>query len=560
MRGSRQRNDGVALILALLFIALLTVLIVEFSFESQVEGSYAANQGSDFGAYLAAKSAIAKSLGLLESDIVAMDMAGGTTVSGSSTTPTSPNRNTIKNTTAGNNAVMDMGPPVDSLMDPWAMGVPFEPLNEDATMRGSISDEYGKINLNALLDISQDTPKERPFVVEALRAFFRDRTDDSEKAADMIVDSILDWVDYNDDDQEHTEGAENDYYNGLESPFPCKNGPMDTIEELLLIKGMTPDIYFGDPEREQLPLSEYLTVHGDWLGRVNINTALPEVIASFMAANPQGGDFDYSQAEQIHEEVQEQPIVDQSELSRYPGTQGLMISGDGAPVPGAPGTVQGGGGFSQDRRRGNDSLFDEDNRNRDRKPGTNTKPSPGTQPGRTRPRSQSGGLFGKADFLDAAKPPETMASLAPLVLESTLGQAGSGGSSGGVNSGGVNSGGVNSGGVNSGGVNSGGVNNGGVGGAQPGNISAWRTTSNVFRIYGDGMEGDVMVRIEAYVWRTPLEPDETMMAMEQMGGAQANPQVRDQTSKVTTDANELPMEATTMPAETFRILDWKIIR
>ena len=61
--------------------------------------------------------------------------------------------------------------------------------------------------------------------------------------ATPIVNSILDWIDP--DDQTHPEGAETEYYQGLNPPYAAKNGPIDDISELLLIKGVTPEIYYG---------------------------------------------------------------------------------------------------------------------------------------------------------------------------------------------------------------------------------------------------------------------------------------------------------------------------
>ena len=40
-------------------------------------------------------------------------------------------------------------------------------------------------------------------------------------------------------------GAESDYYSGLSPGYRCKNGPLDSIEELLLVRGVTPDLLFG---------------------------------------------------------------------------------------------------------------------------------------------------------------------------------------------------------------------------------------------------------------------------------------------------------------------------
>jgi type II secretory pathway component PulK len=60
-----------------------------------------------------------------------------------------------------------------------------------------------------------------------------------------IVDAILDWRDP--DDDPHLNGAESDYYLTLTPPRQAKNGPIDDLSELLLIKGITPEMYDGGP-------------------------------------------------------------------------------------------------------------------------------------------------------------------------------------------------------------------------------------------------------------------------------------------------------------------------
>ncbi len=239
----KKRNEGVALILTLLFVVLLTVLVVEFAYEAQVEASYALNAGNDFQARLAARSAVYNGIAILETDRLQNELA----VAGGSSVPS------------------------DSRLSAWAQPSTFEPLN-DAVMRTTISDEFGKINLNALVYYeAAGEPTVREHIKEALVYFFTTR-DDSVNA-EGLVDSLIDWMD--EDNEVTDDGAESDFYQASEVPYPCKNGPMDSIDELLLIKGMTTDLYFGKQNVEpiQLPLSEYLTVHGDWLGRINPNTA-----------------------------------------------------------------------------------------------------------------------------------------------------------------------------------------------------------------------------------------------------------------------------------------------
>ena len=61
--------------------------------------------------------------------------------------------------------------------------------------------------------------------------------------ASTITESILDWRDI--DDDERLSGAENRYYLNLNPSYVAKNGPLDDISELLLVKGVTPEIYWG---------------------------------------------------------------------------------------------------------------------------------------------------------------------------------------------------------------------------------------------------------------------------------------------------------------------------
>ncbi len=62
--------------------------------------------------------------------------------------------------------------------------------------------------------------------------------------ATAISDCILDWRDT--DDATHLKGAESDdYYLRQQPPYYAKNGPIDDLTELMLIKGITPEMYWG---------------------------------------------------------------------------------------------------------------------------------------------------------------------------------------------------------------------------------------------------------------------------------------------------------------------------
>ena len=180
----------------------------------------------------------------------------------------------------------------DSITELWAEGVLPEEIN-GGMMQGLISDEFGKLNLNVLIppeaasgDLGTQgelasNPEPNPILDETLRILFELRLENREQA-DAIVDAIEDWLDP--DPEIRPAGAEWDYYEYLEVPYAITDGPMRSIEELLLIPGIEPDVYFGDPELEQVPLSELLTVNGDPEGNINVNTAHVELLNALLQA------------------------------------------------------------------------------------------------------------------------------------------------------------------------------------------------------------------------------------------------------------------------------------
>ena len=139
---------------------------------------------------------------------------------------------------------------------------PDDPLVGAQPYRYGVLDEAGKINLNALLRIDRSGQVAHDILL-ALPGMSED-----------LVNAILDWIDA--DSEPRPSGAENEYYGTLPQPYRCKNGPLDSLEELLLVKGMTPQILFGndrnrngilDPDEDDgtglldRGLSAYLTVY-----------------------------------------------------------------------------------------------------------------------------------------------------------------------------------------------------------------------------------------------------------------------------------------------------------
>jgi type II secretory pathway component PulK len=292
IRRNRHGREGVALVLTLLLIVLLTVLVTEFAYEIQVDASRIGQQSSTTEAYFAARSAIALSMSVLAADLVAGESEAqqGAAAEGS-------------------------GGMYDGLDEPWAADDVVVEFNE-SMVAVHMTDEYGKINLNALL-YEDEGGVEREFtpLVDALRYLF-----DTRSREWSPVDAILDWLDA--DDFARPYGFENDHYQSLDPPIVCKNGPMDSLEELLLIPGVIEAVYFGEPddeaaqeegEVEQAPLAEVLTVHGHPEGRVNINTATGAVLEAMFAADPRQGGA--GMADQVMQRLEETgPYVSREEL------------------------------------------------------------------------------------------------------------------------------------------------------------------------------------------------------------------------------------------------------
>jgi general secretion pathway protein K len=103
---------------------------------------------------------------------------------------------------------------------------------EDGSYRVRIIDESGKISLNGMTDSSGIILKNL-LINQGV----------STENADIIVDSILDWKD--EDDLHRLNGAENDYYMSLPKPYKAKNADFETLDELILVRGITPQILYG---------------------------------------------------------------------------------------------------------------------------------------------------------------------------------------------------------------------------------------------------------------------------------------------------------------------------
>ena len=149
-------------------------------------------------------------------------------------------------------------------LEVWKIdGTPFkDKLSDTGEYSVRITDEAGKIGINAITDANSDI----------LRNLLKN-LGVQEEEVNTIVDSVLDWKDA--DDLMHLNGAESDYYMSLPVPYKAKNANFDTLEELLLVKGMTSEILYGNKEKKGI--IDLLTVYS-MTNKVNINAASKEVL------------------------------------------------------------------------------------------------------------------------------------------------------------------------------------------------------------------------------------------------------------------------------------------
>ncbi len=179
----------------------------------------------------------------------------------------------------------------ESYNDIWALTQPPFELG-DGTITLTIEDEERKININKLVGakgIGVDTHWLPVFrrLLEVL------------KIDTSVADAVIDWMD-TDESPSGVGGAESSYYLALRYPYKCKNDFFDTIEELRLVRGVTPEVF----EK----LRPYVTVNSS--GRVNLNTAPKAVIMALSAGQGEtyAGEIDEKAADALIASRQDRPF------------------------------------------------------------------------------------------------------------------------------------------------------------------------------------------------------------------------------------------------------------
>jgi general secretion pathway protein K len=227
--------EAVAIVVVLWVIMVLSLLISGFAFTMHVEMQVASFSRKELKAEMLARSGI---------EVARMQLL----------------LHDKKPTEAG----------FDALTQEWATNEELYVDHElgEGKYNVKVTDEESKLPVNRL---SQAQWKHLMHVLEI------DPLD-----SDVIVDSIIDWID--EDDLHQLNGAESDYYESLSPPYKAKNGPVDRVEELLLVRGVTKEIFDGIPAAEDSPgrpgLKDLLTTTS--AGVVNVNTASQTVLQAFL--------------------------------------------------------------------------------------------------------------------------------------------------------------------------------------------------------------------------------------------------------------------------------------
>ncbi len=289
---------GIALVLVLLVVALLTAMILDFDARTRLDVRAAANYRDDAAATALAESAVQAARVLLQ------ELAK----------PNYP-RFDYKKAKAEETGFLY-----------WKPHVGYG-IREGLDVQLWIEDEAGKFDLNSLTEPEDilDTPNgnnnsgnrgngnsaagtPKQLAEERIEMFRRllgsvldgvEGLDIDPDRIDAMVDAVVDWRDGNDAARE----AESSYYQSLSPPYSARNGPFVSLDELNLVKG------FENPAIIEL-LRDFVTVLPVEEGKefntlhININDAEPLVLAAL------DGDMSDSELEGIATALSQKPFVE----------------------------------------------------------------------------------------------------------------------------------------------------------------------------------------------------------------------------------------------------------
>ena len=247
-----RSNKGIALISVLWVLVLLTTIVAEFAYSMRTEVNITRNFKEATQAYYIAHSGLMRAV---------VEMLSNTAIT--------------KNQENVDEATED---------GVWRVNVPLAP------QRFGTGEFTVHIDNSAgLIDLNTASEKLLSLMVNTLEI------GDREKA--VIVDSILDWRDS--DDFHRLNGAENKYYQSLSDPYACKNADFDSLEELLLVRGMRPELFYkilksivtitpqSNPKGTAKGRSSSVAMRRKTSGQININAAPRRLLEALPQITPQ---------------------------------------------------------------------------------------------------------------------------------------------------------------------------------------------------------------------------------------------------------------------------------
>ncbi len=295
----QQRREGFFLVVVLVVVAVATLAAYSFT-ETMLAYDEATHlSGDHVQTRAAAESGVEMTRLLLSQPADMRDSVGG-----------------VLNNPAMFQAVTIVPPEIDGRAVNFTIIAPgMDEMGRLAGVRLGLRNESSKLNVNALIALDKNSDLLMPAMAMmggGSEGGMLDQTTADLEASELslpqsllmslpgmtidVADAILDWLD--DDDEARPNGAELEFYSTLPTPYAPKNGPIDSVEELLLVRGVTPQLLFGvdanrngviDPAEQQMAMVDpnsmaslgwaaFLTVHGqegnkrrDGTPRTNIN-------------------------------------------------------------------------------------------------------------------------------------------------------------------------------------------------------------------------------------------------------------------------------------------------
>ena len=320
---STPRQRGIALIVVLGFMFVLAVLVGVFGDSMRVEAILARNADSDSEVEWLCRSGVEISKYILSQqmlntqepyDSLNQSWAGG------------------PGSTNGLNPLLDS---INLTNSAWGDGsvlgllYPDEDPGEDVRCAVEIVDLERKFNINrAAEDGMGRYPLETTFELMGIDV----------SLIPYLVDAIKDWRD--EDDAARVNGVESDYYEAL--GYVAKNGPIDDLKELLLVKDITPKMFWGNSINQLAGTAmTSATVEGEdeepdypiglvdlftpiSVGYININTASIDVLQLLPGMDQNRASFIMDMRfglDGIEGTVDDEPFTNIQELRNVPGFQ-----------------------------------------------------------------------------------------------------------------------------------------------------------------------------------------------------------------------------------------------